>query len=163
MIEVWKEINGYEGVYEVSNLGRVKSLKYNKTRILKQTVHSNGYFGVTLYLDNSPIQREIHVLVAIAFLKHVQNGYVRVIDHIDNNPLNNNLNNLRIISHRENVSKRKKKYSSKFPGVHLNAKQNKWFASIYMDGSQKHIGSFRTEIEAKDAYQKELNELLNRK
>ena len=113
MEEIWKDIPNYEGYYQVSNLGRVKSLKRyvkfmhcNKLineRILKGGIGSRGYLVVILSKDKKPKTFEVHKLVAIAFLGHKPCGYKRVVNHIDNNPVNNKASNLEIVSQRENV------------------------------------------------------------
>lgn len=99
---IWKDIKGYEGLYQVSNLGNVKSLIRNI--ILKPDV-STGYNRVRLTKRNGSKRKlfQIHQLVAVAFLNHKIDGYNKVIDHIDENPLNNNVNNLRIVSQRDNI------------------------------------------------------------
>ena len=65
MNEIWKEIEGFKD-YEISNLGRVKSLKYNKERILKAVINTDSYLTVCLSKKN----KTIHQLMAIAFLSH---------------------------------------------------------------------------------------------
>jgi len=70
---------------------------------------------------------KVHKLVAIHFLNHNPCGYKVVVDHIDGNPLNNHVNNLRLVSSRENINLGydKKNTTSKYRGVHLNSKSNK--------------------------------------
>lgn len=89
MEEIWKDIKGYEGLYEVSNLGRIKSLKRNKI-ITPKLIHS--YFSVILYNKKNYRNFRIHRLVAQAFIPN-PNNYPQV-NHIDGNKLNNNLENL---------------------------------------------------------------------
>jgi len=158
MNEIWKSIEGHES-YEVSNLGRVKSLKCNKERILKRGVDSSGYLHVNLYKDNKMKTKKIHQLVAIAFLNHKPDGMKLVVDHIDNNPLNNELGNLQIITHRENLSK-DRKGSSEYTGVHWNKSAKKWQSNIRINGKPKHLGYFTDESKASEAYQKALKELI---
>ena len=145
--EVFKKIPGYDNVYEISNFGNVKSLGNNKKRkekILKSSVNSKGYKTVRLKGKT----KDVHQLVAIAFLNHIPCGDLKVVDHKDNNPLNNHLNNLEIITHRKNISKNaKSNNSSKTIGV---IKVNhKWLSNIC-------IGSFDSEEKASDAYNKVL-------
>lgn len=76
MEETWKDIKGYEGLYKVSNLGRVKSLNYNKTkkeRILKQNPTKRGYVHVDLCNKGKVITRNVHRLVAEAFIPNPNN------------------------------------------------------------------------------------------
>ena len=94
-IEIWKDITGYEGLYQVSNLGRVKSLKYkrsNKEKIIKSYVRKLGYLAVSLYKENKFKIFSIHRLVAQAFVPNPNN--LPCINHKDENPSNNIWTNL---------------------------------------------------------------------
>jgi len=171
--EIWKDIPNYEGLYQVSNFGNVKSLeRYVKgkieNRLQKENILSkrlvgnlgNQYYAVTLCNNKDRKQIKVSVLVAMAFLNHTPNGYVGfTVDHIDNNPLNNNVNNLQVITKRENSSKDRKGVS-KYTGVTFNKKSNKWRSQIWIDGKNKTLGSFDDELEAHRAYQKELQQHL---
>jgi len=153
--EIWKDVKNYEGHYQVSNLGNVKSLKCGREKILKPSLANTGYYRVCL---TSGVVF-IHKLVAISFLNHNPNGHQLVVDHIDNNPLNNKLENLQLISHRENCIKdRKSKYLT---GVSKVSKSNKFRARIVINGKQKYLGCFTNELEASNAYQKELKKVNN--
>lgn len=93
MKEIWKDIKDYEGLYQVSNLGRIKSL-YNyrgKGNILKQK-NKRGYYQVGLRKNNIRKWVSVHRLVAIAFIEN-PNNYSN-INHKDENPLNNCIDNL---------------------------------------------------------------------
>lgn len=98
MKEVWKPIKDYEELYEVSNLGRVKSLKTNL--ILKPEV-KNGYLSVNLYGRYRIKHYYIHRLVAEAFMKNPNNH--EYINHIDCDKQNNNVNNLEWCSQKHNI------------------------------------------------------------
>ena len=168
MKEIWKDIPGYEGYYQVSNFGRVKSLErkevknqYSAERILKPGRSSNGYLTVVLSLNKNKESKTIHTLVASAFLNHIPNGYKLVVNHKDFNRQNNNLNNIEIVTHRENTNHKHLKNSSKYTGVCWDKKYKKWKASIYVNGRLKHIGMFFDEIEASKAYQLELKKINN--
>ena len=89
-MEIWRDIHGYEGKYQVSNYGRIKSLYTNKLK--KATIKNTGYKCVDLYLNGKRENKTIHRLVAMAFIPN-PNSY-KVINHIDGNKLNNNVNNL---------------------------------------------------------------------
>ena len=166
--EEFRSIPGYEGYYEVSNFGNVKSLereylnkgKYPgtvKEKILKPHFTDKGYQKVNLYKDGKSRHIKNHVLVAMAFLGHKPDGTHKiVVDHIDNNPLNNHVSNLQLISQRENSSKDKKNGSSQYTGVIRNKNTNKWHSYIKINGKQKHLGLFTSEEEAHEAYQKAL-------
>ena len=155
--EEFRSISGYEGLYEVSNFGNVKSLINNK--ILKPCLGSRGYYMVRVYKDNKGNTMSIHVLVAMAFLGHKPDGYKIVVDHIDNNKLNNHVSNLQLISNRENTSKDKKNGTSKYTGVTWYNASNKWLAQIAINSKKKNLGLFETEDEAHETYQKALKML----
>jgi len=170
MIEEYRAVKGYEGIYEVSNFGNVKSLRREninnkgtkrilKEKLLKPAIGANRYFHVCLILDKIIKTKSVHQLVAIAFLNHTPENCRYVVDHIDNNPLNNLVNNLQIITHRENLSKDIKIRSSKYIGVHWFERTKKWKSSIRINGKKKHLGYFLSETEAAKAYKFELNKL----
>lgn len=107
MIEEWRPVKGYEGLYEVSNLGHVKSLpKYNrKTAILlRSTVNKrSGRASVLLSKDNTKPKRiSVHRLVAAAFVEN-PNNYAE-INHKDENPLNNMADNLEWCTRKYNMN-----------------------------------------------------------
>ena len=84
-------------------------------------------------------------------------GYIpKQIDHIDNNPLNNNIENLRESTQLQNCMNRKsnKNSTSKFKGVCWHKVSNKWIANIRINGKLKHLGYFKSEIQAAKAYNK---------
>ena len=95
MIEVWRDIKGYEGSYRVSNLGRIKSLNYRHTGkegILKPKTTKNGYLQVNLQKDNKCKHFLVHRLVALAFVDGYKEGLV--VNHKDENKQNNIWTNL---------------------------------------------------------------------
>lgn len=105
-MEIWKDVIGYEGYYQVSNLGNIKSLGNNKTRkekILNPRICNAGYFYVNLSLNGKAASKKIHQLVATAFLNHVPCGHKLVVNHKDFNKLNNIIDNLEIVTSRENT------------------------------------------------------------
>lgn len=161
MEEIWKDIPGYEGMYQASNLGRVKSLKWNREKIMKLSNIKGGYLGTALSKDKKQRTFYTHQLLAITFLGHTVNGNKSVVDHIDEDKTNNRLNNLQIISHRENLVKGNltRKTSSKYTGVCWSKVANKWVARIYMDVKYKHLGCFIIEEDAAEAYQNALKQI----
>jgi hypothetical protein len=169
MKEIFKDIPNYEGYYQVSNLGNVKSidrLAYNKKggfRCLKgknkrKTLNNKGYLSVGLCKDYVVRYFTVHKLVAMAFLNHIPCGHKLVVDHIDNNPSNNKLENLQLITHRENLSKDKKR-SGNYVGVYFREDNKKWHCKIRIKGKQTHLGYFDNEYDAHLAYQKKLKEI----
>lgn len=159
-MESWKTIANYPD-YEISNLGRVKSLKFKREKILKQTVDNTGYPTVCLYISGFSKKIDVHKLVAIAFLNHVPDGYKLVVNHKDFNKENNNVKNLEIVTNRENSNLKHKKHSSKYTGVSWHKNQKKWASTIYINGKLKYLGSFNNEIEASNKYQETLSKLNN--
>jgi hypothetical protein len=157
--EIWKDIPEYEGIYQISNLGNIKSLKFGKEKILKPYLIGNKrrlYLGVRLRSEKKIKLFKVHQLVAMAFLHHFPCCYKIVIDHKNNNQFDNRLSNLHIITNRENRIKDidKSKTSSKYIGVNFDNKRKKWIAYITFNGIKKHLGRFETEYEAHLEYQK---------
>ncbi len=159
MKEVWKSCKGYEGSYEVSNLGRIKSKQRISEKMLTSHNNKYGYPSVTLSIRGKITRHTIHQLMAIAFLDHTPNGNTMVVDHIDEVKTNNHIDNLRIISNRENCS-RSTRGTSKFTGVSWNKQNKRWIACIEIEGKQKHLGSFTDELEASEMYKKELKKIV---
>jgi hypothetical protein len=163
MEEIWKDIPGYEGVYQVSNLGNVKAVNYRNTkkhRYLKPSLNSSGYEQVQLWVNGQKKALGVHLLVAISFLGHTPNKLKGlVVDHINNDRIDNKLSNLQLISHRHNLSKDQKNKTSKYTGVSWNKSKLKWVAQIHFNGKTKSLGRFKSEEEAYQAYQNKLNEI----
>ena len=103
--EIWKDIEDYEGRYQVSNMGNAKSLNYRRTgkeRILKTRKTSDGYLLVTLYKDGKMKTYYVHRLVATAFCENPE-GYTE-INHIDQDKTNNKVDNLEFCSRSYNIN-----------------------------------------------------------
>lgn len=100
MEEVWKDIEGYEGLYQVSNFGRVKSL-IRASKVLSAKTNGCGHMSVRLCNKGEHKDFLVHRLVATAFC-HKPNG-CNVVHHIDNNPENNLSDNLKWVTPAENV------------------------------------------------------------
>lgn len=161
-IEIWKDVIGYESLYKISNLGNIKSLGNNKTRkekSLKPSISSTGYLNVVLGKKGKKIGKTIHQLVAEAFLNHKPCGYKLVINHKNFIRDDNRVENLEIVSQRVNTNKKHIRSTSKYVGVYWHKSNKHWSSSIQINGKQKHLGTFKTEIDAHNAYQKALCEL----
>ena len=97
--EIWKDIEGYEGLYQISNYGRILHLK---TRRFKATqTKPNEYVTVVLYKDNIPKYFRVHRLVAIHFIPNLENK--PQVNHKDLNPQNNSYSNLEWVTGKENT------------------------------------------------------------
>ena len=161
MIEEWKDILGYEGLYKVSNLGNIKSLKFQKEKVLKLQTNTKGYFIVNLYKNKKMKSHQIHQLVAIAFLNHVLCKMELVINHINFDKKDNKVSNLEIVTNRENSNRKHLKSTSKYTGVSFEKDRNKWVAQIKINGKRVLLGRFSNEIDASNAYQSKLKEIIN--
>lgn len=100
-VEIWKDIPHYEGLYQVSNQGRVWSVR--KNRLMKQSPNAYGYLKVCLYNQYGKSRVEtVHRLVALAFIN--QPTGCNVVNHLDENRLNNCVENLEWTTIKENVN-----------------------------------------------------------
>ena len=157
MDEIWKPVPGYEGYYQVSSLGNIKS----KRKLLNPYTNVHGYQVVSLLLKGVRKQWKVHQVVALSFLDYTFKNHGIIIDHIDGCKTNNYLSNLQLISQRENKSKLSKKTGSKYTGVYFQKKSGKYTAMIYVKDKIKYLGLFETEEEASEYYQNALKEYNN--
>lgn len=149
--EIWKCIPGYKKLYQVSNLGNVRSLNYNKTgsiRLLKIVITNSGYLSASLQTNKKPKRFLVHQLVAMAFLNHAPCGMNLVVNHINFNKLDNRLKNLEVITARENSNLKHRPSSSSFTGVSFHKATKKWHSSITVNGKSEYLGIFDCESEA---------------
>lgn len=118
--EVWRDVKNYEGRYQVSSFGRVRSvdrevltiknvIKFHKGRILSHGDDGYGYLCVSLHKHSKSKSFKVHQLVAIAFLHHTPCGFKLVVDHVNNIKTDNNAYNLQIITTQQNCIKRQNK------------------------------------------------------
>lgn len=145
MVEIWKDIEGYEGLYQVSNLGNVRSLDkevcsvnvygeytmIRKGKILKQNKNKDGYYVVKLQHNKAKKTCLVHRLVAIAFIN--QKDGLDYVNHIDENKANNSVDNLEWVSHIENCNHatRNKRISEKHYKKVMSININTGYKQIY--------------------------------
>lgn len=170
MKEIWKDIQGYEGLYQISNLGRVKSLtryvdRGNQKLLINEKIKNlgkdgGGYANVCLYRNNIGKRLIVHTLVWDAFGDEPRNGRLLQVDHIDNNKLNNRIDNLQLLTNRQNTTKmaKTKPKTSRFVGVRADqrGKNIRWTAQIATKRKAIYLGVFDCESLAGLAYQKAL-------
>jgi len=170
-----KQVKGYEELYSVSNYGYViseakqwASGKNNK-RICKKSatilkLHPNlgGYLIVLLHKGGKIKGINLSCLVYDHFGIGKRNGMDINVDHKDENKLNNRIDNLQLLTMRENTSKRSKRKpkSSKYTGVCFHKRDKVWSASIFINKKQKYLGTFNSEYNAHLSYQKAIGELI---
>lgn len=159
-MEEFRTIPGFEN-YKISNNGVLFNLKKNK--IVNGFIDKNGYSRYHISNGKKTKCTGVHVFVAMAFLGHKISGNTIVVDHINNDKTDNRVENLQLITNRENASKDKKGYSSIYVGVSFYKSRNKWKAGITINNKVKSLGYHRCETKAHLAYQKELKSLLLQK
>jgi hypothetical protein len=158
--EIWKDIQGYEGIYQVSNLGNVKSLarkvkcKNNmmmpvKEKILNKFTTKKMYHRVTLGMNQNKDGRSVHRLVMCAF-----KGFSNLqVNHINGNKLDNSLNNLEYVTalqncnHRELIVKGKEKYGTTYSKI-----EKRWTSQIVTEGKCVKLGRSNNLEDAQDLF-----------
>lgn len=190
MEEVWKDIAGYEGLYQVSNFGRVKSLdrvvkRKNQPdlpvagKVLRPRFGKNGYAYVILSKEGKGKTANIHRIVAMTFLERFDG--CELVNHKDGNKANNCVENLewcnfsRIMQHAfdnglvskekiaksvMNPNKQNKSNTSGRKGVYFNKKIKKWQAYIRINGVQTYLGVYENIEDAIRAREKKEKELM---
>ena len=154
MEEEFKDITGYEGLYQINRKGEVKSLeRYNEAgHLIKEKILKNrsslGYKRVLLYKNKKNKNFKIHVLLFKTFVCEYDNMYLE-IDHINNIRSDNRLENLRLVSKRNNMNNRSDQ--SEF-GVGVRKFCNNYQTRININKKNTYIGRFNTHDEASNKY-----------
>lgn len=110
--EIWKDIRGYEGLYQINSIGNVRSLdrfvkssrggfRKQNSRILTNSIHKHGHHIVNLWKENKSVQYKVYRLLAIAFISNPDNK--PCVNHIDGNRMNLSLENLEWVTYSENM------------------------------------------------------------
>jgi hypothetical protein len=162
---------GFETNIEVTKCGKVKRVKVdwvNKVSNLgeidfEKIKLSKGYKKIHIRVKKIDgfvsLGILVHQVIALTFLSHNIKGHKLVINHKDSNPLNNHINNLEIITQRENNSKERTNKSGLPVGIHLRKDIMRYQSKIYIDGESRHLGYFKTIEEASNKYQEKLKSL----
>lgn len=152
MYEIWKNIPGYEGVYQASNCGRIKSLARKadrkndvQERILKPSVKKSGYCNVTLQVDKCKKTIGIHRLVLKAFIGEVD----LQVNHINSNKSDNRLANLEYVTSRQNAEHRDNGDCG--ASFRRDKKSKPWQSHVYYKGKNLGLGCYDTKEEAIEA------------
>lgn len=101
--EQWRDVEGYEGMYQVSDLGRVRSLKFGKVRVLSPSKNKYGYLCVGLSKENKRKTVKVHRLVAVAFIPNSDESKT-IINHINEDKTDNRVENLEWCTAQYNVT-----------------------------------------------------------
>lgn len=143
MQEEWREFDGIR----VSNMGRVET---KRKGIHFGHIDGGGYRLV----DVARKRVQVHRLVAHLFLGLDLTDTKRHVNHIDCDQTNNRVENLELVSHRENHQRRKSHIGGRLVGASFHKQTGKWESKIQINGKRKSLGYFPTEQEAHDAYVK---------
>lgn len=167
-IEQWKDILDYEGLYQASDLGRIKSLEksrkksannpnsFVRVRIIKASL-SQKYLNTGLYKDKHK-SFLVHHLIALVFMGFKANVGNIVIDHKNNVSTDNRLVNLQLISRRHNNNKDAK---NKTGAIGVYANKGFYHARISFNGKNYNLGSFKNLLDAKNKYLEAYNLIEN--
>ena len=137
---MFKDIPGYEGVYQVNECGYVINLKKNPPKIVNPAIAPNGHLRLTLQKDTmSPrINMSVHRLVAMAFLPNPNN--LPVVMHLDNDPLNNHVSNLKWGTYSENIQQAFDE--GRLHSPHLGHHEPRFYYQVYNDDNSDVITCF---------------------
>lgn len=149
--EIWKDVPGYEGLYQCSNLGRVVSTKQGR-KILKLQINKYGYTNVLLHTKYKTEAFAIHKLVAITFLGFEKSQKASLVKHKDLDMKNNRVDNLII---KENKAGNKK------DGVTKDQKTGIFVATIIIEGKTIYREEFQTKQSANKAYRQNILKFIS--
>lgn len=153
--EEWKPVKGFEGLYEISNKGRLKRvsrdvldqrgiIQHFPEQLIKGTLSVYGYMQTTLRKNRRKINVRIHKLVAEAFIENPNNK--PIVDHIDGNKVNNNADNLRWVTNSENI--RNENTYPRFREIVVNLRKSECIEVYQLDDNYNIIRNFNNAEEA---------------
>jgi len=154
MEETWRDIVSYENLYQVSNLGNVKSFRISLNGKTLKAGLRMGYPSVMLYNGSSKKTVDVHKLVQLAF--NLGEG---IIDHINGDRTDNRLENLRVVTSRENNQNLSRHRKGMLVGASKRGNSDTWRSYIKVNGKTRHLGQFKTEKEASDRYWEEVEKI----
>lgn len=146
MTEVWLSVSELEGLYEVSNLGRVKSLRRKTPIIMKSCIINSGYEAVRFSVNGVTINRLVHRLVAREFC----DGYAEelVVNHIDADRFNNKSSNLEWVTTKENIHDMIKRGTHDYKSAHAVAHIKRRRPVIQYSKEGKEVARYKSAREA---------------
>lgn len=137
--EEWRDVIGYESLYQVSNLGRVKSISYGAEKIRKPVLSSPGYFSMVLYKNNEPKLVRIHILVAVAFIPNPDNK--PEVNHRFGNKNDNRVSELEWVTQSENLQHAYntglKRRGSDHPRAKFTEEQVRYIREVCIPGNRE--------------------------
>jgi hypothetical protein len=135
-MEEWKQIDGYVD-YQVSSLGRVRSLKFGKQRILAPRKNTDGYFCIVTCMNGRQTSHRIHRLVASVFISNPEN--LPQVDHIDRDITNNSIENLRWVTPSQNCFNTHRHHRELY-GIYWKPQYGFYQVIVTHEGKLHHIG-----------------------
>jgi NUMOD4 motif len=147
MEEIWKDINGYEGLYQISNLGNARSSKSGRILLFD---YSNGYLRVRLSKNGKVKTKRVHILVASHFIVNPEN--FPQVNHKDGNKHNNYFTNLEWNTHSMNMRHRFEILENKKRGAYYHHTKKRWLSQIGINHTMIHLGYFDSKEEAQKAF-----------
>ena len=142
--EIWRDVVGFEGLYRISNFGRVNSLRWAGGRIMKPKISNFGYPCLTLFKDGKKFFTAVHLLVARAFVPNPDGK--PVVHHRDNNPENPRADNLEWVTYSENEyyafqsGRKKGMFGEENPGAKLSNEDVRQILELYVEGDKNFGG-----------------------
>jgi hypothetical protein len=157
--EIWKELDCFDSLYQVSNFGRIKDEK----KIITQYLDRDRYCLINLIFEKKMKLFRVHRLIAKCFIDNEYNK--KQVNHKNSNPSDNQIENLEWVSASENNCHKfiGKNTSSIYRGVTYVTRDKRWLSQIQIDNKKIHLGMFKTEKEAylkRLEYEKE-NKIIN--